>query len=307
MPDSDNENTEPELHNEETINNQYNNDESNDQENDTDGENNNDEEEENDALEENDEEQENDAQGENDEEQENDSLEENDEEQENDAQGENDEEQENDSLEENDEEQENDAPKGNDEDEDENDNEEENDDEEENNDEEESDDDTETTEEEIQFFKATIKDYLKLEEEIKVLQKGISQRRKKKNNLSDVILTFLQEKDISHVNLQGNFAGRQMKCNNKVSKSKLSDAEIRNVFNDFFKDDEMGDNKVEQLMEIMESKKKIKEVSKLEINKIGGRKKKNASEQLSSIINDTSDGNEDSEAIPEHLQYLYNT
>ena len=259
MPDSDNENTEPELHNEETINNQYNNDESNDQENDTDGENNNDEEEENDALEENDEEQENDA------------------------------------------------PKGNDEDEDENDNEEENDDEEENNDEEESDDDTETTEEEIQFFKATIKDYLKLEEEIKVLQKGISQRRKKKNNLSDVILTFLQEKDISHVNLQGNFAGRQMKCNNKVSKSKLSDAEIRNVFNDFFKDDEMGDNKVEQLMEIMESKKKIKEVSKLEINKIGGRKKKNASEQLSSIINDTSDGNEDSEAIPEHLQYLYNT
>ena len=175
------------------------------------------------------------------------------------------------------------------------------------NDGDESEDDTETTEEEIQFFKATIKDYLQIEEEIKVLQKGISQRRKKKNNLSDIILTFLQEKDISHVNLQGNFAGKQMKCNNKVSKAKLSDAEIRNVFNEFFKDDEMGDNKVEQLMDIMESKKKVKEVSKLEINKIGGRKKKNASEQLSSIINDTSEANEDSEAIPEHLQYLYNT
>ena len=175
------------------------------------------------------------------------------------------------------------------------------------NDGDESEGDTETTEEEIQFFKATIKDYLQIEEEIKVLQKGISQRRKKKNNLSDIILTFLQEKDISHVNLQGNFAGKQMKCNNKVSKAKLSDAEIRNVFNEFFKDDEMGDNKVEQLMDIMESKKKVKEVSKLEINKIGGRKKKNASEQLSSIINDTSEANEDSEAIPEHLQYLYNT
>ena len=168
--------------------------------------------------------------------------------------------------------------------------------------------DNETTEEEIQFFKATIKDYLKLEEEIKVLQRGITQRRKKKNNLSDVILTFLQEKDISHVNLQGNFAGRQMKCNNKVSKSKLTDTEIRNVFNEFFKDDEMGDNKVEQLMEIMESKKKVKEVSKLEINKIGGgRRKKNASEQLANMINDSSDANGSSESIPEHLQYLYNT
>jgi hypothetical protein len=174
-------------------------------------------------------------------------------------------------------------------------------------DEDESDDDTETTEDEIQFFKATIKDYLKIEEEIKVLQKGISQRRKKKNNLSDVILTFLQEKDISHVNLQGNFAGKQMKCNQKVSRAKLSDGEIRNVFNEFFKDDELGDNKVEQLMDIMESKKKVKEVSKLEINKVGGRKKKNASEQLSNIISDNSDANEDTDAIPEHLQYLYNT
>ena len=286
MPDSDNENTESKLHNEETINNQDNNNESNDQGNDKDRENNEVEGENNDSdiVNNNDaEEKENDE-----EEVENDG-----EEGENDGgEGEND-----------GDEGENDGDEGeNDEEEVENDGEEE-----ESDGEEESDNDTETTEEEIKFFKATIKDYLKLEEEIKVLQKGISQRRKKKNNLSDVILTFLQEKDISHVNLQGNFAGRQMKCNNKVSKSKLSDAEIRNVFNDFFKDDEMGDNKVEQLMEIMESKKKIKEVSKLEINKISGRKKKNASEQLSSMINDTSDGNEDSEAIPEHLQYLYNT
>ena len=297
MTDSDHENTETDLHNEETIDNQDNNSEgSNENENNDENENDEENEEENDnEEEENDnEEEENDN-----EEEENDN-----EEEENDN-----EEEENDNEEEendNEEEENDNEEEENDNEEEENDNEEvENDNEEDNG--EESEDDTETTEEEIQFFKATIKDYLKLEEEIKVLQKGISQRRKKKNNLSDVILTFLQEKDISHVNLQGNFAGRQMKCNNKVSKSKLSDAEIRNVFNEFFKDDEMGDNKVEQLMEIMESKKKVKEVSKLEINKIGGRKKKNASEQLSSMINDTSDGIEDSEAIPEHLQYLYNT
>ena len=83
-----------------------------------------------------------------------------------------------------------------------------------------------STNEDITFFKNAIQEYLKLEEEIKVLENAVKQRKEKKKNIGETILTFLVEKDISHVNLQGDFQGKQLHCQSVDVKSSLK---IENV------------------------------------------------------------------------------
>ena len=55
--------------------------------------------------------------------------------------------------------------------------------------------------EEIEFFKKSIQSFLKLEEELKVLNGAIKQRRAKKKELCETILAFILEKDLDSVKM----------------------------------------------------------------------------------------------------------
>jgi hypothetical protein len=184
--------------------------------------------------------------------------------------------------------------------------EEEEDQEEETNQEEEEDDDEEepemSEEECLNYFKECLQEYLKLEEEIRTLEKATKLRRTKKNKLSESILSYIQQKDISHVKLQGNYKGKQIESRTSVKKSSVSFKTITNIIFEHFEDI----NDAKKLMEKINSNRTEKTTSKLRIGKEG--KSKNTSQKLSSMINNISSSSEAAEPqVPANMQYLYTT
>ena len=142
--------------------------------------------------------------------------------------------------------------------------------------------------EDIAFFRATVKDYLKLEEEIKILESAVKARKDRKKNLAETLLTFLVEKDISHVNLQGDFQGKQLLCKQSDTKTGIKLEDVEGALKQIISNE--GD--IQRTMQLIESQRKVVHKSKLKIAKIpkgtGG----------------TGGGGEVS-GIPAHLAYLH--
>ena len=149
------------------------------------------------------------------------------------------------------------------------------------------------SEEEIQFFTKSIQDYLKLEEEIKTIEAAVKNRKEKRKNLSETILTFLQENEISNVNMQGNFSGKQMRCSTIKKKTALTEKTISKSLVKYFNDPEEA-NKV---LEAIFSNRSEVEVQKL---KLGASNKVNKSAQLSELLE-----NDSPDEIPDSMKYLY--
>lgn len=63
----------------------------------------------------------------------------------------------------------------------------------------------------IEFFKMTLKEYLKLDEETKTLSKALKQRRDKMVALNSTLLAFLNKNDINQVQLEGAYQGQELK------------------------------------------------------------------------------------------------
>jgi hypothetical protein len=63
----------------------------------------------------------------------------------------------------------------------------------------------------IEFFKMTLKEYLKLDEETKTLAKALKQRRDKMIALNTTLLAFLNKNDINQVQLEGAYQGQELK------------------------------------------------------------------------------------------------
>jgi hypothetical protein len=182
--------------------------------------------------------------------------------------------------------------------------EEENDDEEDNNEveEEEEDDEEEMSEEEcIKYFKESVKEYLKLEEEIKTLDKASKIRKEKRKNIGDSILSFIQQKDISHVKLQGNYKGRQIENHQTVKKTNVSFKSVTNIIFEHF--DNIDDAK--NLMDKINGQRLETNVSRLRIAK--DKKKKTSAFKLQNLVDNNTMKSELSEQVPEHMQYLYTT
>lgn len=161
----------------------------------------------------------------------------------------------------------------------------------------------EITEEEIQFFKDTVQQFLKLQDEITTLEKALKDRKSTKKKLSDTISLFLNEKDISHINLQGNYSGKQIKQEETVKTTNISFKNITEIiFNHF---ENIDDAKV--LIDKLNSNRTETKSSKLKIAKPSKNKKGN-SETLSNIMNNSSNNsNNEVEEVPEHMKYLYTT
>ena len=62
----------------------------------------------------------------------------------------------------------------------------------------------------MEYFKITLKEYLKVIEEIKALQKAMKQRRDRLGDLEATLLAFLVKNDIKEVNLEGSYQGQDL-------------------------------------------------------------------------------------------------
>ena len=159
-----------------------------------------------------------------------------------------------------------------------------------------------TEQECLNYFKGCLQEYLKLEEEIKTLDKAIKLRKNKKNKLSESILSYIQQKDISHVKLQGNYKGKQIESKTTVKKSSVSFKTITNVIFDHFE----NVNDAKKLLDKINNNRTETTTSRLRIGKEG--KTKNTSQNLSNIINNSVNTDENPEPqVPANMQYLYTT
>ncbi len=66
------------------------------------------------------------------------------------------------------------------------------------------------TQMDMEYFKITLKEYLKVTEEIKALQKAMKQRRDRLGDLEATLLAFLVKNDIKEVNLEGSYQGQDL-------------------------------------------------------------------------------------------------
>jgi hypothetical protein len=168
--------------------------------------------------------------------------------------------------------------------------------------EEDDDDEPEMSEEEcIKYFKESVKEYLKLEEEIKTLDKASKVRKEKRKNIGDSILSFIQQKDISHVKLQGNYKGKQIENHQTVKKSSVSFKTVTNIIFEHF--DNIDDAK--NLMDKINGQRTETSVSRLRIAK--DKKKKTNAFKLQNLVDNNNVNSDNSEQVPEHMRYLYTT
>ncbi len=153
----------------------------------------------------------------------------------------------------------------------------------------------------IKYFKESVKEYLKLEEEIKTLDKASKVRKEKRKNIGDSILSFIQQKDISHVKLQGNYKGKQIENQQTVKKSNVSFKTVTNIIFEHF--DNINDAK--NLMDKINGQRVETNVSRLRIAK--DKKKKTNAFKLQNLVDNNTISSDNSEQVPEHMQYLYTT
>ena len=153
----------------------------------------------------------------------------------------------------------------------------------------------------IKYFKESVKEYLKLEEEIKTLDKASKVRKEKRKNIGDSILSFIQQKDISHVKLQGNYKGKQIENHQTVKKTSVSFKTVTNIIFEHF--DNIDDAK--NLMDKINGQRVETNVSRLRIAK--DKKKKTSAFKLQNLVDNNTANSELSEQVPEHMQYLYTT
>ncbi len=117
----------------------------------------------------------------------------------------------------------------------------------------------------IELFKMTLKEYLKLDEEIKTICKCLKERRDKIEALNATLLAFLNKNEINQVQLEGAYQGQEL-VPAKTQKTKSPGA---NSIMDIVKM-KLAD-KPELLNEItqeIEGLRETVEVEKVKINKV---------------------------------------
>lgn len=123
----------------------------------------------------------------------------------------------------------------------------------------------------LEYFKACLKEYLKLDEEIKLISKALRQRRDKQANLSQSLLIFLNKNEINQVQLEGTYAGQELipdKINRVKGPSATSILEIVNA--------KLAENPelLKSITDEIDAHKEAVEVEKVKISKAKTAKKK---------------------------------
>ena len=88
----------------------------------------------------------------------------------------------------------------------------------------------------LQYFKSTIKQYIKIDNEIKALSSAVKQRKDKLSGLKQILFTFLKNHDIANVELQGSHKGKEIVQYESERKVNATSSTILKILNDKLKD-----------------------------------------------------------------------
>jgi hypothetical protein len=116
----------------------------------------------------------------------------------------------------------------------------------------------------IEFFKMTLKEYLKLDEETKTLSKALKQRRDKMVALNSTLLAFLNKNDINQVQLEGAYQGQELKPDKSQKVKSASAGTILDVIKAKLAD---KPELLEEITREIDSLKETVEVEKVKISK----------------------------------------
>ena len=89
----------------------------------------------------------------------------------------------------------------------------------------------------IEVFNIALHQYLKIDEEIKVLLEAIKLRNKTKKNLADTLGTYLRANEIRNVNLGGSYKGKKLETKVSYSSKGFSKENVTKVLYDELKEE----------------------------------------------------------------------
>ena len=108
---------------------------------------------------------------------------------------------------------------------------------------------------ELNQFKGMVKQWLAYDDEIKVLQNALKDRRAKKNELTPVVMDFMKNHEIEDLNTKDG----KLKCYTSNRKKALTQKDIKHKLLGYFK----NENKGEKCVEYVFGDREIKEVMNL--------------------------------------------
>ncbi len=122
----------------------------------------------------------------------------------------------------------------------------------------------------MDYFKASLKEYLKLDEEIKTLAKALRQRRDKQVNLSQALLLFLNKNEINQVQLEGTYAGQELVPNKQNRVKNPNATSIMDIIKS-----KLADNQelLKSITDEIDAHKETIEVEKVKISKVKAAKR----------------------------------
>ena len=88
----------------------------------------------------------------------------------------------------------------------------------------------------LQQFKSTIKQYIKIDNEIKTLNSAVSQRKERLNGLKQILFTFLKNHDIANIELQGSHKGKEIVQYESERKVNATSSTILKILNEKLQD-----------------------------------------------------------------------
>ena len=151
----------------------------------------------------------------------------------------------------------------------------------------------ELNDENIQLFNKTLHQFLIIEEEIKVLKAAIKKRNDMKTNLEQILTTFLKKSTISHVKLNGTYAGKNLETVSKSTVVGVNKQVIVEILHEYFSD---KPDIFEEIMKKISEKSIIKETTKVQIKSNKNYKKINS---IENTVNEVDQYVNDIEDIPE--------
>jgi hypothetical protein len=100
----------------------------------------------------------------------------------------------------------------------------------------------------IEVFNIALHQYLKIDEEIKVLVEAIKLRNKTKKNLADTLGTYLRANEIRNVNLGGSYKGKKLETKVTYSSKGFSKENVTKVlFNELKEEADIFDKIMESI------------------------------------------------------------
>jgi hypothetical protein len=124
----------------------------------------------------------------------------------------------------------------------------------------------------LEYFKSTIKQYIKIDTEIKALTNAIRQRREKLNGLKQILSTYLKNHDIENIELQGSYKGKEIIHYEHTRTLSANSNVILKILNDKLKDNpellesintELEKHKKKKTNQTVKIKKKAKKKAKI--------------------------------------------